>query len=89
MFGLFNVVWYDGYEAYVSKFILECHDGNITPCAMSKLEKYLNGNGEILKVDYRHAIEFDDIIELNESTATQDNLAVELRRFKKMYFREE
>lgn len=87
MFGLFNVIWYDGYEAYVSKFILEHHDGNITPVAMSKLEKYLNGNGEILKVDYRHAIEFDDIIELNESTATQDKLALD--RFKKMYFREE
>lgn len=87
MFGLFNVVWYDGYEAYVSKFILEHHDGNITPSAMSKLEKYLNGNGEILKVDYRHAIDFDDIIDLNESVATQDKLAVD--RFKKMYFNEE
>lgn len=84
MFGLFNVVWYDGYEAYVSKFILEHHDGNITPVAMGKLEKYLNGNGEILKVDYRYAIEFDDIIDLNESSATQDKLAVD--RFKKMYF---
>ena len=87
MFGLFNVVWYDGYVAYVSKFILEHHDGEITPVAMGKLEKYLNGNGEILKIDYRYTIEFDDIIELNESTATQDKLAVD--RFKKMYFREE
>lgn len=87
MFGLFNVVWYDGYDAYVSKFILEHHDGNITPVAMGKLEKYLNGNGEILKVEFRCAIDFDNIIEMNGSTESCDKSAID--RFKKMYFREE
>lgn len=87
MFALFNVVWYDGYEAYVSKFILENNDGKITPSTMGKLENYINGNGEILKVEFRYTIDFDDIIEMNESTASDDKLAID--RFKKMYFKEE
>ena len=87
MFGLFNVVWYDGYEAYVSKFILEHNDGEITPRTMGKLENYISGNGEILKVDFRYTIDFDTIIEMNESTAPCDKLAID--RFKKMYFNEE
>lgn len=87
MFGLFNVVWYDGCEAHLSKFILEQNGGKITPRAMGKIEKYINGNGEILKVDFRYTIDFDDIIEMNVSTASYDKLAI--NRFKKMYFNEE
>ena len=83
-FGLFNVVWYDGYEAYVSKFILEHHKGNITPSAMSKLEDYLKGNGEILKVDYRFSITFEDITKMIESTESSDKLIID--QFSKMYF---
>ena len=84
MFGLFNVVWYDGCEAYVSKFILECHGENITPRTMGKLENYINGNGDILKVDFRYSVDLDDIIEMNKSTSSVDKLAIE--RFNKMYF---
>ena len=87
MFGLFNVVWYNGYEAYVSKFILEHNDEKITPRTMGKLENYISGNGEILKVDFKYAIGFHEIIEMNESTATYDKLAID--RFKKMYFNTE
>ena len=87
MFGLFNVVWYDGCEAYVSKFILEINGVKITPRAMGKLESYIKGNGEILKVDFRHTIDFDDIIEMNESTASYDKLLID--KYKKMYFNEE
>ena len=87
MFGLFNVVWYDGYEAYVSKFILEQNDGEITLRTKDKLENYISGNGEILKVDFRYTIDFDTIIEMNESTASCDKLAID--RFKKMYFKYE
>ena len=87
MFGLFNVVWYDGYEAYVSKFILEHKAGKITLRTMGKLENYINDGGEILKVEFRYTIEIDDIIEMNESTAINDKLAID--RFKKMYFKEE
>lgn len=84
MFGVFNVVWYDGYEAYVSKFILECHGESITPGTMGKLENYMCGNGDILKVDFRYSVDFDDIMEMNKSTLDVDKLAIE--RFKKMYF---
>ena len=53
---------------------------------MGKLENYINGNGEILKVDFRYTIDFDKIIELNESTESYDRLAID--RFKTMYFKE-
>lgn len=86
MFGLFNVVWYDGHSAYVSKYILDNNDGKITPHATGKLENYISGDGEILKVEFRNVIDLDDIIEMNESTATSDRLTID--RFKQMYFKE-
>lgn len=84
-FGMVNVVWYDGYDAYVSKFILETDKmSGVTPDAKERTEQYMSGNGEILKYHPIEALSFADIKRLEESGTTEEKAAVD--RFSNMYF---
>lgn len=85
-FNLVNVIWYDGIDAYVSKFILPCSSDNkkVTTAGMKKCKEYMNGNGEILKFDVLYPVTLENINSFgvygdNEQKATYD-------RFSKMYF---
>ena len=43
-----NVVWYDGSDAFVSKFVLQADDEGITEDSKRKVRTYLDGNGEVI-----------------------------------------
>lgn len=86
---LCNVVWYDGAEAYVGKFVLRANDSGITKESEIRLRDHLAGLGELLKVDILYAVNFDDILHLErydglEKTAREMKAAFE--RFKGMWF---
>ena len=83
-FGLFNVVWYDGSSAYVSKFILPSSHGEISNGTLNRLEKYLEGNGDILKTDYLYPLSFDNIKAME--TSIDNELKTSVDRFAQMYF---
>jgi len=60
---LCNVVFYDGVEAYVSKFILQGDDNyTISKNSDKKVREYLEGNGEVLKIDINYKICFDEFL---------------------------
>lgn len=61
--ALFNVVWYDGVEAYVTKFVCRV-DENLTITSDSKrrVKEYIDGNGEVLKYDLLYEMIWDNII---------------------------
>lgn len=84
MFSLVNVVWYDGVDSFVSKFILETEDGEVTTKSRNKVIDYLRGNGELLKLDILHSVSLDTIF------TYKDNIDEELQcayvRFDTMYF---
>ena len=88
-FGLFNVVWYDccSSSAYVSKFILSQNHGDISEETVNHLVEYLEGNGELLKVDYLYPLSFDNIIAMETSDDVEKKIIVD--RFKYMYFTNE
>lgn len=75
-----NVVFYDGCDAFVSKFIL--------PKNLSYSEKVVEilknySNGEILKIDELYDVNFDNIVALVNSTEENANIA---NKFIKMFF---
>ena len=78
---LVNVVWYDGVEAYVSKFILQCDEGELTEDSKKRTEEYLDGNGEILKFDVCYAVKLENIIAYKNS----DHQEI-YQRFEEMWF---
>ena len=79
-----NVVWYDGCDAFVSKFILKCDLGGITEESEGLLRQELNGNGELLKVDKLYPVDFDNIVALKDTE--QPELQEAYNRFKDMWF---
>jgi hypothetical protein len=84
-FYLTKVIWYDGTDAYVSPFILKAVIGEdtITEESRQKLDDYMTGNGEILKIDIqRGALTLDDIIALKGTTDGD----LTYYRFSQMYF---
>lgn len=96
---MINVVWYDGGNAYVSKFIgqfktSEDENGlikeNITSETISKIEEYLSGNGEVLKFDALYPMDFDNITALKNYENSKDEYEIEqfaaYERFKAMWF---
>lgn len=83
-FGLFNVVWYDGQSAYVSKFILLQNHGEISKENLNRLEEYLKGNGDILKIDYLYPLSFDNIKAME--SCNDNELKTSVNRFAQMYF---
>ena len=84
MFSLANVVWYDGVDSFVSKFILETVNNQVTTSARVKVENYLNGNGELLKLDVLYKLSLDNIVALKDSDDEEMQVAYE--RFDIMYF---
>ena len=64
------VEFISGQDAYVSKFIIKVDRINPTDDWMPTVEstgfvgQYLSGNGEILKYDVLHTMEFDNIVAL-------------------------
>ena len=89
-FWMVNVVWYDGADAYVSKFILKAADEGITKESEDKVKSYLEGNGEVLKFDRLYPMEFDNIIALdNYKNSTSEHEIEEYAaydRFKTLWF---
>ena len=82
---LVNVVWYDGKDAYVSKFVLQAdNEGVATDEAKAATEEYLTGNGEILKFDEIALVGFDGIMALEKHEQPEYRAAFD--RFKNMYF---
>lgn len=83
-FYLTNVVFYDGVEAYVAKFILRGSNYEISEKSMEMLENYLSGNGEILKVDVLFDVSLENILAFNEHGDKEQKSAYD--RWAKMYF---
>ena len=94
-----NVVYYDGSDAYVSKFVLKTttelnEDGvecpKVTEESEGLLGQYLNGNGEILKVDLLYPVDLDNIIALKDWDDAPQETINEMKaaydRFKEMWF---
>lgn len=92
-----NVVWYDGVNAFVTKFIVQSETDkekigtdqywSVTKESERKIREYLDGNGEVLKIDPLYGVDFDNIIALeqcDEEYKKAEREAVE--RFKQMYF---
>ena len=84
MFSLANVVWYDGVDSFVSKYVLETEDGHATTKARNKIIEYLSGNGELLKIDILHPVTLDTIFTYRDNI--NDNLKTAYNRFNIMYF---
>ncbi len=80
-----NVVWYDGSNAFVSKFILQAHGNGVTEQSEDLVRQCLNGNGELLKVDRLYPVDFDNIVALKDYTE-QPELQAAYGRFVEMWF---
>ena len=72
---LVNVVWYDGTDAYVSKFIIKEGDEK-------KIKEYLKFNGEVLKIDKLIQVEDEEIYHFINGT-DEEKCAVD--RYFRMY----
>lgn len=83
-FGMFNVVRYDGSSAYVNKFIMMNNHGEISNGTLNRLEKYLEDNGDILKIEYLYPLSFDNIKAME--TSNNNELKASVVRFAQMYF---
>ena len=89
-----NVVWYDGVDAYVSKFVVQAEMitekigepgfPQITNDSRRRISKYLDGNGEILKVDPLYPVELENIMALKGSDNSELQAAFD--RFKAFWF---
>ena len=86
---LANVIWYDGCDAFVSKFVVQVDtvDGErgVTDESKAKLDAYLHGNGEILKIDLLYDVNFDNILAMKDHTEVPEYQAA-FERFKNMWF---
>lgn len=68
-YSIYNVVWYDGVDAYVSKFILKSNPEQ----AQGDLQDYWNRNGydgEVLKLDYLYSVNLENIFSFKRRTST-------------------
>lgn len=86
---LVNVVWYDGCDAFVGKFVLQVEgqgeDLKVTHVSEVLTKKYLDGNGEILKFDPLYPVDLDDILAIKEHHDDKE-LQAAYDRFKNMWF---
>lgn len=83
-FSLVNVVWYDGSDAYVSKFVLPTENHEVTKDGVARVSKYLSGNGELLKLDVLYPITFENLVAFKDSD--NDELKACFERYASMYF---
>lgn len=82
-----NVVWYDGCDAYVSKFVLRFDKDAevITDESKEKLLDYMiSAGGELLKTDVLYSVDLEEIIALKQ--AEQPELKAAFDRFNTMWF---
>lgn len=80
-YSMYNVVIYDGIDAYVSKFVLVTDEQQ----AMYDLKKYWSGvgyDGEILKIDKLYPLELRNIIAFEDNEEYKNTF----ERFEEMYF---
>lgn len=82
-YSMYNVVWYDGVEAYVTKFVLS---ENEKKAENELLDWWIEKGycGEILKLDRLYGVTLENIIALRNEDNDTNNCAYE--RFKEMYF---
>lgn len=78
-YSMYNVVWYDGVEAYVSKFVLPENEKE----AKNDLLDWWDNDGEILKLDKLYSVSLGNIIDLR--TGDNENITT-FERFEEMYF---
>ena len=81
-YGLYNVVWYNGETAGVSKFILINNDEQ----AKKDVEKYVTDYGfscAVLLVDFVYGMPFDTIISYKDRNGDEKQT---YKRFIDMYF---
>lgn len=81
-YSMYNVICYDGVEAYALKFVLNTNKEQ----AEKDLFKFwpVNGyDGEILKIDRLYMLNFEDIKALNNGDNMERNT---FTRFIEMYF---
>lgn len=79
---MYNVVWYDGVDAYVSKYVLPQDEKS----ARNDLQRYWNTlgcEGEILKLHCLYGVSFENIIALRNGNEEQVRT---FTRFEEMYF---
>ena len=95
MFGMINVVTYDGTDAYCMKFIAEVekryviHYGAdkliVTDDASERINEYCEYGGvEPIKFDVKSTISLKEIVEYEKNGTAEEKAAVD--RFKQMYF---
>lgn len=78
-YSIYNIVWYDGTDAYVSKYILKSSPEH----AQADLQDYWNKkgyDGEVLKLDYLYSVNLENILSLKDEHPHM------FRRFNEMYF---
>lgn len=81
-YSMYNVVWYDGADAYVTKWILP---SNVQQ-AMSDILEYWEKNGydgEVLKLDKLYEVSLDNIISFKNYGDVREDTII---RFEEMYF---
>lgn len=86
-----NVVWYNGSDAYVSKFILKATGEGVTEESKKLLDQCIEeGNGEVLKIDPLYYVDFDNIVALktyeDSNSEYERSLYNAYERFKEMWF---
>ena len=81
-YSMYNVIWYDGVDAYVSKFVLKTNKEQAEKdlCDFWSLKGF---EGEILKIDQLYMVEFENINALNNGDSKERNT---FNRFIEMYF---
>lgn len=94
MFGMINVIAYDGTDAYCMKFIAEMEifttedfatRVEATKDAKLQIKDYVEECGaEVVKFDEKYTISLGVLIQLKESGTAEEKAAVD--RFEKMYF---
>ena len=81
-YSMYNVVWYDGVEAYVTKFVLSENEKN---AKIDLLGWWCEEgcDGEILKLDRLYVVSLENIIALRNGNDEQIRT---FNRFEEMYF---
>lgn len=80
-YSLFNVVWYDGVDAYVTKFILKS-DKNGKRDLLNYWEER-GFDGRILEVDLLYSVSLENILSFSNG---DDEYKRAFDYFKEMYF---
>lgn len=95
MFGMINVVAYDGTDAYCIKFIAEVEKRYaidygadkliVTDDAKERITEYCGHGGiELLRFDVKSTVSHKEIIEYGKNVTAEEKIAVD--RFEQMYF---